>query len=85
MSTKYEALTPTTSANPAVELDNWAKAWPQLREDVTALAANYAEKHGMSDSSRVTLLVDELDSVLRLLIHRVTWMQEHNVELALER
>ncbi|KPV49807.1 hypothetical protein SE17_30520 [Kouleothrix aurantiaca] len=67
------------------ELTEWAANWQHLRNDVLALAAAYAEQHPHGNGSLIVPLVDELDDVLDLLLHRVAWINGRTASMAVER
>lgn len=67
------------------ELTEWAARWQFLRSDVLALAAAYAEQNPDGNSHLIAPLVDELDDVLDLLLHRAAWISGRTTSLAIER
>ena len=67
---------PSAPGAPAVILD-WIAAWQPAREDVRGLLNAYAEADGGHDISSFTPLLEQLDSSMRLLSHRVDWLRNY--------
>lgn len=58
------------------DIDAWMAAWPAVRRQVQAIINEYARWHPAYDRNYADWIVDEIDSVLRNLEHRVTWLEE---------
>lgn len=70
--------TPSPTAWPSDTLVlDWIAAWQPAREDVLGLLNAYAEADGGHDISSFTPLIEQLDSAMRLLHHRVDWLHSY--------
>ncbi|MCU0494842.1 MAG: hypothetical protein MUD01_24920 [Chloroflexaceae bacterium] len=58
------------------DLTQWLEDWTALRAAVESLAQETAQVKPAFDAHSVDWLLDELDSSLRLLRHRVEWLKE---------
>ncbi len=76
MKTQTSALLEAALSTAPPALTEWAADWQQLRNDVLALAAAYAHQNPDGNKHLIAPLVDELDDVLELLLHRVAWINE---------
>jgi hypothetical protein len=56
---------------------DWIAAWQPAREDVLGLLNAYAEADGGHDISSFTPLIEQLDTAMRLLNHRVDWLRSY--------
>lgn len=56
---------------------DWIDSWALVREDILQLMAAYQQADGGHDVSPFLSLIDETDSSLRLLKHRVDWLRGH--------
>lgn len=54
---------------------DWIAGWQLAREDVIGLLNAYAEADGGHDISSFTPLIEQLDTTMRLLNHRVDWLR----------
>lgn len=65
-----------TTSNPA-EITAWIENWPYIREDTVALIDAYSEQCADGAPASFALLIEEIDRAMRLLEHRVRWLDEH--------
>lgn len=56
---------------------DWISTWQPVREDIIHLMQSYAETGSGHDLSSFSPMVDEIDTVMRLLRYRVEWLQNH--------
>jgi len=54
---------------------DWIDAWQPVREDVLKLMHTYAAADTGHDIHSFTPLIEQLDSAMRLLHHRVDWLR----------
>jgi hypothetical protein len=59
-----------------IELNEWINAWPSVRGEIEALAQQYADSKPECSQDMIAWLLEETDSVLRLLSYRVDWLKQ---------
>lgn len=75
MITDYVTRSDLRQSTP-LELNEWINAWPSIRGEIEALAQQYADCKPECSQDMIAWLLEETDSVLRLLSYRVDWLKQ---------
>lgn len=57
------------------EILAWVEAWQPVRREVMELIDAYVRQNSRSDMHLFEFMIEEIDTSLRLLRHRVDWLQ----------
>ena len=81
MMTLQERLRPLRATPPTADLAAWIAAWPDMRGEFEELIEAYERLRPDFHRQWTVGVVEELDTGLSDLAHRLTWLKQHLAQL----